>query len=317
MRLKLVAYLEITGAMALAGSTIVVGKVLATALPVFLISGLRFAFASIIVLPILIRSRSSLRLLTKRDWLITGAQSFAGNVLFSIFLLSGLRWTSAMNSGVITSTTPAVIGLIAFLFLKERINQRGLIGIILAVAGALLINIVTPTAGGSGILLGNILVGGAVICESIWSILGKLNTGKVSPLVMSSIMCILALIMFFPLTMYQFDVSLLQSLPLFHWILLFYYGIATVMAYLLWYRGIIVVSASVAGVFTAVMPVCACVLSFLFLHEAVSWAHLLGGVCVLLALVLISMKASECEKERPILNFLRICSERAKKPWRN
>lgn len=42
--------------------------------------------------------------------------------LFNIFLLYGVKSTGAVESGIITSTTPAMVGIISFLFLKERGN---------------------------------------------------------------------------------------------------------------------------------------------------------------------------------------------------
>src|SRR5713101_9794772 len=114
---KLMAYLELSSAMIIVGSTVVVGKVITSSFPVFLASGLRFAISSIILLPILLKANNGFPAL-RRKVSILFLQSFAGNFLFSIFLLYGLRLTSAAESGIIIGTTSAVIGLISFLFLR-------------------------------------------------------------------------------------------------------------------------------------------------------------------------------------------------------
>ncbi len=108
---KLMAYLELSSAMIIVGSTVVIGKVITSGFPVFLASGLRFAISSVILLPILLKANNGFPALRRKDVSILFLQSFAGNFLFSIFLLYGLRLTSAAESGIIIGTTSAVIGL--------------------------------------------------------------------------------------------------------------------------------------------------------------------------------------------------------------
>ena len=64
-----------------------------------------------------------------------------------------------------------------------------------------------------------------------------------------------------------------------------YYGVVgTASGYLLWYRGLASISASTAGVFTGIVPISAVVLSYIVLGEPFSWVHVVGGVCVVLAI---------------------------------
>ena len=48
--------------------------------------------------------------------------------------------------------------------------------------------------------------------------------------------------------------------------------------------------ASTAGMFTSVLPVSAVLLSYAILGESFRWAHLAEGVCVLLAILLITRR---------------------------
>ena len=73
------------------------------------------------------------------------------------------------------------------------------------------------------------------------------------------------------------------------WLTVAYYGVfITVFAYLFWFAGITKVPASTAGIFTAVMPVSALVLSALVLAEPIGWPQLVGCGFVLCGIVLIS-----------------------------
>ncbi len=289
---KLRAYLELSSAMIIVGSTVVVGKVITSGFPVFLASGLRFAISSVILLPILLKANNGFPALRRRDVSILFLQSFAGNFLFSIFLLYGLRLTSAAESGIIIGTTSAVIALISFLFLREKMTWNSSAGVVLATFGVVVINFLGSSLRleqGSNPVLGNLLVLGAVIGEALWTILGKVVSGKVTTLTIASLTSLFGLLMFFPFAIYEarsFDFS---TVPPASWIPIVYYGIATVGAYILWYRGVAKVTASTAGVFTGILPVSAILLSYVVLKEQVLWSYWVGILCVLAAIVLMTL----------------------------
>lgn len=88
-----------------------VGKLMIASFPVSLASGLRFAIASAILLPLLIKLEQGLPHIRKKDLLILFLQAFTGVFLFSLFLLYGLKLTSAAEGGIIMSMTPTVTGL--------------------------------------------------------------------------------------------------------------------------------------------------------------------------------------------------------------
>lgn len=78
--------------------------------------------------------------LSKKDVFVLLLQSFTGVFLFSVCMLYGVKLTTGMESGIITSTTPMAVGVLAFFLLKEKIEKRMAAGIVLAVIGVLAIN---------------------------------------------------------------------------------------------------------------------------------------------------------------------------------
>ena len=94
--------------MAIVGSSIVVGKVAVARLPIFLLSGLRFAVASAILGALVVFLERPRACPARRDLAVLALQSFAGIFAFNVLLLEGLRFTSAAEGGIVTSTTPAV-----------------------------------------------------------------------------------------------------------------------------------------------------------------------------------------------------------------
>lgn len=141
MKKQMGAYVSLAAAMAIVGSSVVVGKLMVERFPVFLSSGLRFLIASVVLLTLLFCIEKGLPALTKKDVLVLLVQSFTGVFLFSICLLYGVQYTTGTESGILTSTTPMVIGILSFFLLREKIEKKTLIGILLAVCGVMAINL--------------------------------------------------------------------------------------------------------------------------------------------------------------------------------
>ncbi len=299
MKIKLRAYIELTGAMVIVGSNIVVGKMITAGFPVFIASALRFALASSILLILLLKNAKGFPHIARRDVLVMFLQSLTGNFLYSVFLLYGLKLTSAAESGIISGTMPAIVGLISFLFLRERLVWSKWLGIGLVVIGMIVMNGTGQLAGGdhgTGNLLGNLLIVGSVVGEALWTTLSKTTAGRVPPLASACLTSCFGFVLFLPIALYQSISFNFASVSLANWGAVVYYGlIGTVAAYLLWYQGVAKVSAGTAGVFTGIAPVSAVVLSYIVLGEPFAWSHVLGGLCVLLAIVLIARTSSETD----------------------
>ena len=184
------AYVDLTLAMVTVGSSAVVGKVMVEDLPVFLAAGLRFGLAALVLVPLLVRQAGGWPRIGRRDHGTLFAQTLAGSFGFTLFWLYGLRLTTASEGGIVASTTPAVIALVAFLLLGERLRARQVAGIVLAVGGVGLMTVVGQTAGvarGPNPLLGNALILGAVVGEALMFVFGKRARARLEPLAIATI----------------------------------------------------------------------------------------------------------------------------------
>jgi drug/metabolite transporter (DMT)-like permease len=101
----------LVGAMSLAGSSVVVGKMLVATVPVFVAAFGSLLVASVAILPLMRGRLGELRQLTAREWLYLFLQGLCGIVLFRVFTLYGLHMTGAVQAGIITGATPAVLAL--------------------------------------------------------------------------------------------------------------------------------------------------------------------------------------------------------------
>ena len=276
--------------MAIVGSSVVVGKLAVARLPVFLLSGLRFAVAAGIMVILVALFERPLPRLRRRDVAVLALQAFAGIFAFNVLLLYGLAFTSAAEGGIVTSTTPAVAATLAVIALGERWSRASTAGAALVVLGVLVLNIAGGglATRGSSPLLGNLLVFGAVVGEGVFVVCSRVAAQRLSPLVVATAISVLGFVMFLPAAVLEMRVFPVSRLAPIDWVIVGYYGVVvTVVAFLLWARGVARVPASTASVFTGVLPVSALALSHLALGERISPWHVLaaalvaGGIVVL------------------------------------
>ncbi|HEU6453940.1 MAG TPA: DMT family transporter, partial [Roseateles sp.] len=117
------AYALLAASTSLVGSYVGLSKLLVAAFPVFLLAGLRFGAAALLMLPWLKKPAHEAPLDARSRGLLF-LESFLGNFLFSICMLFGVSLTSAVSAGVIMASIPAAVAVASWLFLRERITVR-------------------------------------------------------------------------------------------------------------------------------------------------------------------------------------------------
>lgn len=292
------AYAAMTVSMAIVGSSVVVGKLVTSAFPVFLASALRFALASLLLAPALwLREGGFARRLSRREgWALFGV-SLTGVFLFNVCMLYGLRWTTAAASGIVTSATPALIVLFSYLLLGERLDARRIAAMVFTVAGIVALGLASgPSSEDSGArardgtsLAGMALVFGAATGEALYTVLGKGLTRSLSPLAIVTGVSLIGFVLFLPIAAIEAVQFPFADVPASAWLLIAYYAvIVTVAAFMLWYYGVARVAANSAAVFTGIIPVAAVLLSYAVLGERFRWGHVLGITGVLAGIACIA-----------------------------
>jgi drug/metabolite transporter (DMT)-like permease len=271
--------------MGVAGSSVVVAKLIVADFPVFLANELRFLIASAVLLPLVVVRSDGPPALTTRERRVLFAQALTGVFLFNVCLFYGVRLTTAAEAGIITSTTPVVVAAIGVVFLDEAATGTTVLGVCLAVLGLLSLEVLgsgAPGGDGTGSTVGNGLVLVAVLGEALFTTLGKAVSDRLSPLEITTAVTVLGSLLFLPFAAYEllaFDVAAVSVVD---WLPILYYGVVvTVVGFALWFRGVSMVPASTAATFTGVLPVSAVVLSYALLGEPFLWSHAVGCGCVL------------------------------------
>ena len=293
---RMMAYVCLALSMSMVGAYVALTKPLAAALPVFLLAWLRFAIGAVAMLRWL-RKPGNEAPLTPRTRLLVFLESFLGNFLFTICMISGVKMTTAVSAGVILSAMPAVVAVMSWIFLRERIGLRVWLAVACGALGIGLLSLAknthAPGLDGADAVqahqawLGNLLVFAAVLCEASYAVIGKKLTAVLSPKRISSIINLWGLILMTPMGFYaalHFDFGAVHKGI---WLLLLFYALAaSVWSVWLWMTGLKSIPASRAGVFTVMLPVSTALVGVLALGESLSMIQLAAFAVALAGLLL-------------------------------
>jgi drug/metabolite transporter (DMT)-like permease len=307
---RMAAYACLALSMSLVGSYVALSKPLAVALPVLLLAWLRFGIGGIAMLHWL-RKPATEQPLSLHTRKLVFLESFLGNFLFTLCMIFGVTLTSAVSAGVIMSAIPAVVALMSWIFLKERIGLRVWGAVVCGALGIGLLALAKPdmatahplhdAAVQSRAWLGNLLIFGAVLCEASYAVIGKKLTAALSPKRISAIINLWGFVLMTPMGVYmalRFDFA---PVKIETWLLLVFYGLAaSVWTVWLWMTGLKVVPAAQAGVFTVMLPISAALVGVLALGEKLTGIQMLAFAIALIGVLLATLPARRAAAVTPL-----------------
>ena len=282
----LTAYAQLAASMALVGANVAVAKLLANALPIALIVGLRCLLACVVLYP-LARWREGAVRPSPAALRNLALQAALGTLLYNAALLTGLRYTTALEAGLVLATLPAVIALGSAMWLRERLSARQWGAAALAVGGMAAITLARTEGAAGGSLLGNALIFVAVCGEAAYVLLAKRLSGKLPVVTASFWMQAFSTMMLLPFCLPVLGGIGALADPALSGLLVFHSLTSSVLCLLLWYAGLLRAPAGVAGIFTTFLPATSAVLAVLVLGEHFSSFHW-AGLSLMLASILLA-----------------------------
>jgi len=298
---RLSAYLCLALSMALVGCYVALSKPLAAVLPVFLLAWLRFGIGAIAMAHWLRKPADEPPLGSRTRWLLF-LESFLGNFLFTVCMISGVSLTGAVTAGVVLSAIPAAIAVMSWAFLREPVPARTWWAVGCAVLGIALFSLskqehVAPhhqalqaARASTSAWVGHVLLLGAVVCEAAYSVIGKYLTGTLGPKRISALINLWGFVLATPLGMYYawgFD---FRAVGAGHWLLLVFYALAACMwTVWLWMTGLKSVPAAQGGVFSVFLPISAALVGVLALGETLNATQWLAFGIALASVVLATL----------------------------
>ncbi len=280
-------YLAVGLATVLMGSWVVAGKVAVASLPVFLTSWLRLVIGTPVLVALAVWAEGGVPRFRLRECRWPFLEALTGVVCGSVFMLAGVRFTTASDAGILLAMIPAAAAALATLLLRERLRRLGWFGVGLGVLGLVVLTAVgaSPSAHAPNRLLGNGLVLGAVLAEAVSVIVGKRAADALPPLRVALLVNLCAVALLAPFAAVQARGVDFAAIDRQVWLVLCYYGLGGVVSMWCWFSGLRRIPASTAAVFMGVPPVSTLLLSYGVLGEPFVWTHAVGIACVFIALL--------------------------------
>lgn len=276
------------------GGNFVIGRAIAGDIPPVLLAFLRWCLAFVFFLPIVYKRTKKEWPLIKKQWPIVLVMALTGVACFNTLVYIGLYDTTSINASLMNSSTPIMIYILSFIFLKERLSKYQLIGTFISLLGVLFI----LTKGSLDTLLsftfnkGDLLVLMAVFCWAIYSLLVKQYATKLPGYSTFLVTIALGAIMLLPFTIYE---SLTTTITI-NWSAetigaILYVGIvASIIAFLSWNSGVVALGANKASIYLNFIPLFVAIFAVLFLEEQLLLSQVVGGLGVVCGVILSNKK---------------------------
>jgi drug/metabolite transporter (DMT)-like permease len=255
----------------------------------------RWLTATIIIAPFAwkkIKVEKNLVLANKRYLFFV---SLTGIALFNTFVYIAGHTTSAINMALIgTTSSPIFATLLAFIFLKEKVGQFRLIGMLICIAGIVLLisNGSLEKLAAFHFTKGDLWILAGAFAFAIYNVLVRKKPSAISATHFLLILFGMGTLMLFP-----FYVGELFLLPATRWNptligSILYLGAGTsAIAFLCWNLAIQKLGAGRTVLFGNLIPVFSIIEAVLILGEKMSAAHLISGTIVILGLTIANIKS--------------------------
>ena len=275
------------------------GKIALTEMNVGAMVFYRFAFACLVLLPVLVTHAPGLN---RAEWRRLLVASFLGVPLQFLIQFYGLSLTTVSHASLMVGTMPVLLAVGAGLFAHERMDRLGWAALATSTLGAALIALGRHghTAGGPSVL-GDLLVVFSLAIALFWILLNKDLMRRHSPVVVTAYGLFSGMLMLAGMVPVLWGVPPVLHISLRVWAALAASGIlCTATTTLLWNWGMTQVPASQAGVLLNMEPLVGSLLGVLVLGETLGPSAWIGGALILAAALTLTTQSKTHVAAAPV-----------------
>jgi drug/metabolite transporter (DMT)-like permease len=293
-------YFKLLAVSCIWGGTFIATRVAAQYLEPFAGAFLRFAFASVgLVALMLLRKRAWPRL-DRCAWIFHLVLALSGIIGYNFFFFSALKILPASRASLLVALNPVMVLFASSLVFGEKLRWMQVLGGLVALFGAVFV----IARGALGSLFDHFGLGEALAlgCPATWAVytlVSRQISVAQTPLVTTTLVCLIGTVGLFPLALR--DGLPLGALPISVWAALVYLGLMGTVLGFIWYtEGIRTIGTTRTAIFNNLVPVFGVLFSVLLLNETVSWAVLVGGLLVVFGVAVINVTPSVRRREKEI-----------------
>ena len=276
------------------GGNFVIGRAVTGDIPPITLAFLRWCVAFIVFLPIAYSRVKREWHMIKANWPAVIVMAITGVACFNTLVYIGVYYTTSINASLMNSSTPIIIYILSFVFLKERLSKFQIFGTALSLSGVAFI----LSKGSLETLLsfsfnkGDLIVLIAVFCWGVYSLLVKQYAGRLPGYSTFLVTIALGVMMLLPFTIYELMTTSVEIVwsPSTIGAILYVGIIASIVAFLSWNNGVVALGANKASIYLNFIPLFATIFAVLFLDEDLLLAQLIGGLAVICGVLLANKK---------------------------
>jgi len=211
-----------------------------------------------------------------------------GIALYQFLFTFALKYTSAVNVGILINMSPIYGGFLSSLLGYEKFVKKRLIAIATGFTGVYILMTKGDWASFmGGDVAGNVLALLASLSWALYTILSKPLLEKHSPLKVTAYSMAAGSILLGFFVPSFFDWGELARLSLIGWLIVIFSIIfSIVIAFFLWYRGVARIGVSRTMIYQYCVPAFGAIAAYFVLSETLHFSQLIGGSIIFLSVYL-------------------------------
>ena len=238
----------------------------------------------------------------RRDLMVIMLGGLMGFVVSQTLTAWALDYTSPVYFSLIATLTPVAVMLMAALFIGERITGVKFLGVLLGIAGAVLMVVMGQTSGsGSNDVLGIILAILSVLTWAIYMIITRKVAQKYTPVTQMKYVFLISAIVTVPIAWPELAEQRLFSAETFGWDgaleMAFIVLMATVLGYFLIPFAMKSLSATTVSIYTNLQPIVASFIAIMIGQDRLTWDKPVAAILVLLSAYIVTVVTTKSEEK--------------------
>jgi drug/metabolite transporter (DMT)-like permease len=237
-----------------------------------------------------------------KDLFIIAIGGFSGFLLSQYTTATSLEYTSPVYFSLIVALSPVVVMLLAALFLKEPITGKKIFGVVVGIAGALLLILQAGSSGaGKNNLFGIILAVMSIVTYSLYLIITRSIAQKYSAITQMKWIFLFTSIIIIPLGIKEFSKQALFT-SVCNWTgildLSFVLLFPTFLGYLLLPFGMKYLRATTVSTYMNLQPIVASVAAIFVGQDSFTWDKPLAAVLVIVGAYIVTTSIAKGETKK-------------------
>ncbi|MFZ1281190.1 MAG: DMT family transporter [Ignavibacteriaceae bacterium] len=235
-------------------------------------------------------------LIQKRDFKINAKNHkyillLAVIAVFHLWIqVTGMKYTTASNTGWIIGTAPIFMALLGLIFFKEKLNSIKVIGIIIATTGLLLL---VGKGNPANIDLiknkGDLLILSSAFTWGIYSMVNKKISLTYSPVLTIFYLFVMMAIIIIPFTVNSSSINSIKNLSNIGWIAILFLGLfCSGVAYVIWSYALREMESAKVGAYLYFEPFVTIITAWIFLNEEITLFMILSGLIITAGVFLVN-----------------------------